>query len=130
MKTFLVYTLSFDKVSMSCTFSFSRYQTNCVIKFLFRQLVTSLTLRSIFAHPLKQWLTGKVSSFLQNSSAKYISNKKRLGDFRAFQFASAIRQQKKNKKTKKKTPKTQQKPLYITLTLASTYLRILLRTVF
>ena len=48
-----------DKVSMSYLFSFSRYQTKCVIKFLFRQLMTSQTLRFIFHQPLKQWLTGR-----------------------------------------------------------------------
>ena len=32
---------SMDKVSMSQLISFSRYQTKCVIKFLFRQLMTS-----------------------------------------------------------------------------------------
>ena len=47
------------KVSMSHFFSFSRYQTKCVIKFLFRQLMTSQTLRIIFNHPPKQWLTGR-----------------------------------------------------------------------
>ena len=40
-------------------FSFSRYQTKCVIKFLFRQLMTSLTLRFIFDQPLEHWLTGE-----------------------------------------------------------------------
>ena len=44
---------------MSYLFSSSRYQTKCVIKFLFKQLMTPLTLRFIFDHPLKQWLTGK-----------------------------------------------------------------------
>ena len=34
-----------DKVSMSYLISFSRYQTKCFIKFLFRQLMTSKTLR-------------------------------------------------------------------------------------
>ena len=47
-----------DKVSMSYLFSFSGYQTKCVIEFSFRQLMTSWTLRFIFDHPLKQWLTG------------------------------------------------------------------------
>ena len=46
-----------DKVSMSYLFSFSRYQTKCVIEFLFRQLMTSL--RFIFDHPLKQWPAGR-----------------------------------------------------------------------
>ena len=41
-----------DKVLMPYLFSFSRYQTKCV-KFLFRQLMTSQTLRFIFDHPLK-----------------------------------------------------------------------------
>ena len=48
-----------DKVSMSYLFSFPRYQTKCVIKFLFRQLVTSQALRFIFGQPLKQWVTGR-----------------------------------------------------------------------
>ena len=48
-----------DKVSMSHLISFSRYQTKCVIKFLFRQLMTSQTLRFLLNQPLKQWLTGK-----------------------------------------------------------------------
>ena len=48
-----------DKVSMSYLFSFSRYQTKCVTEFLFRQLITSKTLRFILDHPLKQWPTGK-----------------------------------------------------------------------
>ena len=47
-----------DKVSMSYLFSFSRYQTKCIIKFLFRQLLTSKTLRFILDQALKQWLTG------------------------------------------------------------------------
>ena len=40
-------------------FSFSRYQTKCVIEFLFRQLMASWILRFIFDHPLKQWPTGR-----------------------------------------------------------------------
>ena len=47
-----------DKVLMSYLFSFSRYQTKCVIKFLFRQLMTSQILGFIFDQSLKQWLTG------------------------------------------------------------------------
>ena len=42
MKMFELHnTLSIDKVSMSYLFSLSRYETKCVIKFLFRQMVTS-----------------------------------------------------------------------------------------
>ena len=48
-------TPSMDKVSTSYLFSFLRYQTKCVTKFLFRQLMTSETLRFI----LKQWLIGR-----------------------------------------------------------------------
>ena len=40
-KMFLFNIISMDKVSMSYLFSFRRYQTKCVIKFLFRQLVLS-----------------------------------------------------------------------------------------
>ena len=46
-----------DKVSMSHLISFLRYQTKCIIKFLFRQLMTSKTLRFILDQALKQWLT-------------------------------------------------------------------------
>ena len=45
-----------DKVSVSQLISFSRYQTKCVIKFLFRQLITE-TLRLFLDKTLKQWLT-------------------------------------------------------------------------
>ena len=40
-------------------FSFSRNQIKYVIKFIFRQLMTSWTLRFIFEQSLKQWLTGR-----------------------------------------------------------------------
>ena len=48
-----------NKVSISRLISFSRYQTKCVIKFLFSQLMTSQTLRFFLDQPLKQWLTGR-----------------------------------------------------------------------
>ena len=48
-----------DKVSMSHLISFSRYETKCVIKFLFRQLMASETLRFFLDQLLKQWLTGR-----------------------------------------------------------------------
>ena len=48
-----------DKVSMSYLLSFSRYQTKCIIKLLFRQLMTSETLRFTLDQALKQWLTGR-----------------------------------------------------------------------
>ena len=46
-----------DKVSMSHLISFLRYETKCIIKFLFRQLMTSSTLRFFLDQLLKQWLT-------------------------------------------------------------------------
>ena len=56
---FGINTLSMEKVSMSHLISFSRYETKCVIKFLFRELMTAKTLRFPLNQPLKQWLTGK-----------------------------------------------------------------------
>ena len=41
IKKFLFNTLSIDKVKISYHFSFSRYQTKCSIRFLFRQLMMS-----------------------------------------------------------------------------------------
>ena len=48
-----------DKVSMSYLFSFSRDQAKCVIKLLFRQLMTSQILRFTLDQALEQWLTGR-----------------------------------------------------------------------
>ena len=48
-----------DKVLMSCLNSSSRYQTKCVIKFLFREFMISYALRFFLDQPLKQWLTGR-----------------------------------------------------------------------
>ena len=39
--------------------SFSRFQTKCVFKFLFRQLMKSWTSKYVFDQALKQWLTGR-----------------------------------------------------------------------
>ena len=47
------------KVSMSYLFSFPRYQTKYIIKFIFRQLMMSQTIRFMLDQPLKQWLTGR-----------------------------------------------------------------------
>ena len=57
LKNVLFNTLSTDKVSMSHLFSFPRYQTKCVIKFLFSQLMISQTIGFMLDQPLKQWLT-------------------------------------------------------------------------
>ena len=48
-------------------FSLSRYQTKYVIKFLFRQLMTSKTLRFFLDQPLKQWLTGEKGGEAENT---------------------------------------------------------------
>ena len=47
------------KVSMSYRYSFSRYKTKRVMKFLFRQLMTSESLIYTLDQDLKQWLTGR-----------------------------------------------------------------------
>ena len=59
IKIFFINILSTSKVSVSCLFSFPRYQKKCVIKFLFRQLMMSQTIRFMVDQPLKQWLTGR-----------------------------------------------------------------------
>ena len=56
-----------DKVSMSQLISFSRYQTKFVIKFLFRQLMTSKSLIFFLDQPLKQWLTGRKRGEAENT---------------------------------------------------------------
>ena len=58
LKCLVFHTLSMDKVSMTHLICFSRYQTKHVIK-LFRQMMTSETLRFFLNQLLKQWLTGK-----------------------------------------------------------------------
>ena len=52
-------TLSMENVSMSHLISFSRYQINRVITFLFKQSMTSWILRFFLDQLLRQWLTGK-----------------------------------------------------------------------
>ena len=63
-----------DKVSMSHLISFSRYQAKCVIKFLFRQLMTSENLRFIFDQPPKQWLTGRKRGKTEIQTFEYLDN--------------------------------------------------------
>ena len=69
-----------DKVSMTHLISISRYQTKCVIKFLFRQLMTSYTLRFFLDQPLKQWLTGKKEEKTKMQKFEYLENKKSFSD--------------------------------------------------
>ena len=80
-------TPSMDKISMSYLFAFSRYQTKCVIEFLFRKLMTSWTLRFIFDRPLKQWLTGRKKGKDRNTK-KWISwDEKELSRWNAKHFS-------------------------------------------
>ena len=65
-----------DKVSMLHLTSFSRYQTKCVIKFFFKQLITSQTFRFFLNQPLKQWLTGKKKGEDEYTKSEYLENKK------------------------------------------------------
>ena len=65
-----------DKVSTSHLISFPRYQTKCVIKFLFRQMMTSETLGFFLNQPLMQWLTGKNRGEEENTKNEYLENEK------------------------------------------------------
>ena len=69
-----------DNVSMSHLISFTRYQTKCVSKFLFRPLMTSYTLRFFLNQPLKQWLTGKKRGKTKIQIFEYLENEKGLLD--------------------------------------------------
>ena len=72
IKVFLFDTPSIDKVSLLYLFSFPRYQTNCVIEFLFRQLKTSWTLGFVFDHTLKQWSTRRKRGEDINTKNEYL----------------------------------------------------------
>ena len=68
-----------NKVSMACLISFSSYQTKCVIKFLFRQLMTDFTIflgstSKAMADRKKKKGKTKIQKF------KYIMNKKSFLD--------------------------------------------------
>ena len=54
-------------------FTFSRYQTKCIIKFLSRQLM-SWTLKFILDQALKQWLTGRKEGKMEIQKPKYLKN--------------------------------------------------------
>ena len=60
---------------MSYLFSFSRYQTKCVIKFLFRQLMTSQTL--IIYRNGRQ---GEKERRTEIQKFEYLENEKRFSD--------------------------------------------------
>ena len=73
--------------SMSYLFSFSRYQRKCVIELLIRQLMISWTLRFIFDHPLKQWLTGRKSRKDRNTKNLISWEQKELFRWNKMHFA-------------------------------------------
>ena len=58
----------------------SRCQTKCVIRILFRHMLTSKTLRFILNHPLSQWLTGKNWGEVGNTKFEYLINEKSFLD--------------------------------------------------
>ena len=59
------------KVSMTYLFSFSRYQTKYIIKFLFRQL---MMLRFILDQALKQCWLGVKERKMEIQKFKYLEN--------------------------------------------------------
>ena len=65
-----------DKVSMSYIFSFSRYQTKCVLELLFRQLMTLWTLRFIFDHPLSNGRQVEKEAKTVKQKNEYLENEK------------------------------------------------------
>ena len=65
---------------MSYLFSFSGYQTKCVIEFLFRQLITSWTLRFIFDHPPKQGRQVEKEERTEIQKFEYVENEKSFLD--------------------------------------------------
>ena len=69
-----------DKVSMSYLFSFSRDQAKCVIKLLFRQLMTSQILRFTLDQALEQWLTGRER--MEDSNTNILISRERKELFR------------------------------------------------
>ena len=56
--------------------SMDKYQTKCVIKFSFKQLMASYNLTFIFDQRVKQWLTGKKRGEDQNRKFEYLENEK------------------------------------------------------
>ena len=68
------------KVSMSQLISFSRYQTKCVIQFLFKQLMASYILRFFLHQPLRQWLTGKKNRKTKIQKFEYLEYEKSFFD--------------------------------------------------
>ena len=54
------YLILYERAKFQChIYSFPRYQTKCIMKFLFSQLMMSQTIRFMLGQHLKQWLTGR-----------------------------------------------------------------------
>ena len=66
-------------VSISYLFSFSRYQTKCAIKFLWRQLMSSNILKSIFNHR-SNGRQGKKEGKTEIQKCEYRKNEKSFLD--------------------------------------------------
>ena len=65
---------------MSYLISLARYQTKRVIKFLFKQLMTSQILRFFLDQSLRQWLTGKKEEKTEIQKLEYLEYKKSFSD--------------------------------------------------
>ena len=65
---------------MSYLFSFLGYQTKYVIKFLFRQLMTSQALRFIFDQPQSNGWQGEKEGKMEIQKFKYLENEESFLD--------------------------------------------------
>ena len=65
---------------MSYLFSFSGYQTKCVIEFLLRQLMTSWTLRFTFDHPQSNGRQVEKEGRTEIQKIEYLENEKSFLD--------------------------------------------------
>ena len=61
---------------MSYVFSFSRYQTKCVLELVLKQLMTSWTLRFIFDHPLSNGRQVEKEGRTEIQKNEYLENEK------------------------------------------------------
>ena len=65
---------------MSYLFSSPRYQTKCIIKFLFSQLMMPQTIKFMLDQHLKQWLTRRKRGKAEIQKFEYIENEKSFLD--------------------------------------------------
>ena len=69
-----------DKASMSHLISFSRYQTKCIIKFLFIQLMMSWIFNIFIGSSSKAMADGKKEGKTKIQKFEYLENKKSFLD--------------------------------------------------